>query len=589
VKIHHAEPAAPAPSSSIKDEPPSKRPPLKGLTYSEGRAALSPSVQRKEGDGSDAEKEKERAKKARESYEKLLGKFLGGKLYDLVISSLSADKILDYGNKGIDAAVDGATGLIKPTDGAGGVMDEAAEAEAVKAFAAALGGWASAEAKAWLKSSDGQKFRQNAAEWLEEHPGVIVGAIGCALLAAAGAVVSNMDVPEIEKKFKLGDQLTANVGVDPAGIRDLMLNSATAGLSYKAKDVEANVAYKYTRNEEGDDTHAVSAGVTANVGAHVSTSASASYDGDKLVVDTTAGYETTAFGASGGVSHSEDDDDRKTLGNVSVRIGDQEDNVTADAEYDFETGALSVGVARLMTMEGGSLSHSVRNNDGTMVENVDARTTMGPVSMHGNATRDMGTGDVTRASMGLGYETKDKLKLDLDYSMVRAESEVLSVSAGKEWGEYSLSGSADYSLKDAELQALGARFGFRDENEFKGFLIDYKRSYSDKIATDKLNLMVEFSVRDLMIRGTNNTVMTDGNLSSNMTGLHAGYAVNDNWTVIGGGRYGYQPEANNPMLSDRDRGAWLEVGAQYKNVPLVIGWRPEDNSVSFGVVIPFGR
>ena len=71
-----------------------------------------------------------------------------GKLYELVAKAMSPDKVMEYGNKGIDAAADAVSGLVKPVDGFG-PMDEKAEAEAAEAFIKALNGWAAEEAKEW--------------------------------------------------------------------------------------------------------------------------------------------------------------------------------------------------------------------------------------------------------------------------------------------------------------------------------------------------------------------------------------------------------------------------------------------------------
>ena len=102
--------------------------------------------------------------------------------------------------------------------------------------------------------------------------------------------------------------------------------------------------------------------------------------------------------------------------------------------------------------------------------------------------------------------------------------------------------------------------------------------------------MVEHSLQNLMLRGSNQTTLRQGRLASNVTSLHAGYELNDQLTLLAGGRYGYQPDHSmGSTLSDAERGGWLEAGLQFRDVPVVVSWRPEDNAVSFGVVIPFGR
>jgi len=524
-----------------------------GTSYAEGAAALSPRVQAKEGDKTPEQKEKERQAAAKKSYEELLGSTVGGKMYELVNKHLSSAKILKHGEKGLDSALKSLVGQVKPIDGFS-AMDTKEEAAAAAAFAKAVGGWANDEAKEWLKGSSGQAFTADVAKWFEGHPKAVVV---LALVAAAGAVAANVDIPTLKHKINLGDSAKLSLGVDLGKIREIAFAGAQATLSWN----KGELGYTYKAGDKADQ-HKIAAKLGDD---KQSLTASAIQEGDKLVLDAKAAMQGMGYSASAGLKHTNDDGKKATLGTVRVKLGDKDQNLTADASLNPETGALTFGLSQLYREGPLALRHTMR----------------------------MGGDKGSSTGLGMDYENQQKkFKLSLDYEMTELRGDFLSGKLDKKWGdkdEWSLAASGKYSLTDDRLLSLGTQFGFRDKDEFRGFLVDYKHTFKeDGLSLDQLGVMVEHSVGNVMLRGQNRTTLVGGDLAGNVTQAHAGVALNKDWTLIGGGKYGYQPD-HNPHMSDNDRGAWIQAGAQYKKIPLVLGYRPEDKSFSFGITIPFGR
>ena len=541
-------------TKATPDVDPARKPPQ---GFVEGSDALSPRVQKKEEPGkapadAAAEKEKARQEAARKGYEQLLGEYLGSKLYDLVAKELAADKLLKYGNDGLDSAVKAVPGLFSPADGFQ-AMDEKSEAAAVGKFAQALASWGKDKSAEWLKSEDGTKFLTKCGQWFEGHPGVVVA---LALTAAATAVAMNVDVPELAQKFKLGNGLTGEAAIDPGRIRDLVVQGARLGLTWKKGETEAGIVYKYAKGEDGkDDTHSVAA--TAKLSGEKTSLAgtlTASSDGS-WQIDTQGDVKGDGWKLGAGYKVGQE----LSLGTVGLTMGDETHETKTGVNYDFQTGKLSI-----------SNSETAKFKFGT----VSRESSWSP--------------DETKHGVGAKLNLGNDLKANLDYSMSSLKGQFAGGSVEKKWDDWTLKASGRYNLTDTKLDSMALSFGYRDPKEFKSFLADYKRSWENEVPTDRLNLMVEHSLHDVMFRVQNQTRLDDGKLSENVTSAHAAYMLNKDVGLIGGARYGVQADGV-AGLSDRNRGLWLEAGAQVKGVPLVLGVNPETRAVSFGITIPFGR
>jgi len=525
----------------------------KGQSYDEGAAARSPrNATSSSKDISKQEKERQRA--AKEKYQALLGKWLGEKLYGLVDKELAPEKLLGHGKSGLDSALSSVVGLIDPVSGFS-AMDEASEAQAVAKFAEALGTWAKDEAGKWLESEDGQKFLAKANHWVEGHPGWVVAA---ALAAAAGAVAANVDLPTIEQKFKLADGLSAKVGADLNKIRSIALNGASASLEYSRNGWTAAAGYSYKAGDT--DTHKVSASV-GHEGKEVS--AGMTLQGDTLVVGTNAAWEGEAHKLSLGATQTREGGSTNTLGEVSLRLGDNDYNVTTKSTYDVGTGALGIDISSFEQA----------------TDKVALRTAVG------SSEKD------SYSSVGLDYKAGEAFALSLDYRLSELQGQNLSLTGRKSWeagkNQYDLSGSGNINLDEVRFNEASLNFSWKDKEEFKGVALQLKHKYGD-IPETTFNAIADATAGEVMFRVQNRLTMQTGSLASNVTQAHAAYEMNPNWTVFGGGKYGQQMDGFD-NLHDNDRGGWVEAGVQYKQIPLKISVRPSDGAVSFGLTIPFGR
>jgi len=572
--------------------------------YADGKAAVAPP--------DPAAQEKKRQEAARQSYTALLGECIGGKLFDVVSKELSPDKIMGYGSQGLDAAAKAGIGAIQPIGGLQ-AMDEAAEAAAVQQFAGALADWAKGAAEQWLKTDDGKAFCAKISQWFEGHPGAVVT---LALVAAAGAVAGNVALPQLAHKFKLGDATSVDVGASLNKIRDIALKGAHLGVTYQKGDVDAALTYKFEKGEDGKaDTHAISGKVGDET---KSLTGEATVTGEVLTVKTGAQYKGKGFTAAAGLEHSRGGGANTTVGEVHVQVGDETQNVTADAKFDAATGDLTIGTGTLRKIgadttltagvetsrKGGESAQTAtmglayaddkRKLDGSVgydSASKEARLALsgeqqlgGGSSVHGSLGYDKQNG----ASAGLGgtLQTPGDLKIQLDALLRQQGSSTVSGSIEK--GDWHAKASAGFSLSDAKLTELAVQFGFQSKDKFEAFLVDYKRSYADGAPTDELGVMVETALGQLQLRGTSNTTFKGGDLRGNVTEVLGAYPVGKDLSIIAGGKYGYEDKGM-PGLSDRDRGGWIEAGVQFKKVPIVVGYRPQDHAVSIGITIPFGR
>src|SRR5690606_35471891 len=151
------------------------------------------------------EQEKLRDKKGTETglenYQSTLGNWLGAELYNAIAPHLTFEAMQGYANDGLSAAIEGGVGLLGELDGE---VDKAA----IKKFGEALAKQYGTQAGKWLETDGGKKLTGGLAEWVDANPELIV-LIG--LLAAAGAILADMDIPTIKQKFKIVKGLTAEV------------------------------------------------------------------------------------------------------------------------------------------------------------------------------------------------------------------------------------------------------------------------------------------------------------------------------------------------------------------------------------------
>lgn len=607
--------------------------------YEEGAALLKPDKAPAPEDAKAAEKKDvERLAAAKKGYEQALGKFLGGKLFDLVHKELAAAKLLGYGKKGVDA-MGAVTDLIKPTDdgAAGGVMDEQAEADAAKAFADALVQWAQGEAGKWLEGDDGQALLEKINHWVEGHPRTVaLSLVGAALAAATVAYVTNASIPELSQSFKLGKGFQLKGGADLGKVQDIALRAAELGLSYQAEGLSAGLSAKYEAKETdgkkvesvGVKANVAGGGHTADASAKVSTDDSKSFgvgytykapqakgaDGkadpkdQPLEIGTQGDVKTTADGgmvidAKGSIkkdrleasaSHNRTAGpggavtDQKTK--ASVAWGDPSNRHNVDGVYDHTKNqfVLSTGNTRVHEGPGYKLTQKDTYTP-------DGKTTdlQGKLTSPDKATAvTLGvnsTGDRTNsASVGVQY-SKDWLKGQLDVAFKDGQNTAAASLEAKK-GNLTASAAAKLNIDDARLTELSLKLGWKDPKQFESFLLEYKRSWLEDKGQygDSFDAMLETTLGKVALRVQGQVGLQGGQLSNAGVKGMAAYPLGKDWKALGGAGYDWQdPSRSGDLGLNKGSGATVYGGVQYKNIPLTVGYRPGDKAWTLGVTIPF--
>ncbi len=166
-------------------------------------------------------------------YEALLGSWLGAELYNAVSDLITLDKLSSYARSGMDSALGGLGGLVKKADPANaGEVDEA-----VEALKKALGPKAAAFVKA-----HGEQFQDALQDFVDANPLVIVL---IAMLAAAGAVAADMEIPELKHTFHVAEGLDVSVAANLGTLRNVTVEKIHAKIEYEAGALKASAAASY--------------------------------------------------------------------------------------------------------------------------------------------------------------------------------------------------------------------------------------------------------------------------------------------------------------------------------------------------------
>ena len=318
-------------------------------------------------------KEAKRVAKAQADWEGILGEKLGGKLFELIRKHVSYGELTGHAHtasKGLADAL--AKGPAKATEAgaAGGIMDEASEAEAVNKLLAAFAPAIQEAIDKWIKSESGQKLFTGISEWVEEHPRTILGLAGAAIIGAAvGAYLSNMNPGEFDETFKISEKWSAGGSLDLPGLQDIMnqgVEAASLFVEYKGKEVTGKITGTYSA-ENGSEVSgelayasgpwsAKGAGKYSDKGHEASASLSYANDG------VTAGVT----GKHTGEGHE-----------VTGQVGYASDNLNAEGHVtntqDGTTGGASVsGSGRVANRYDGTYSSSVEiDKDGQATVKLD--------------------------------------------------------------------------------------------------------------------------------------------------------------------------------------------------------------------------
>ena len=625
-------------ASDLETSSSSKSTALRVLSYDEGVAKLSPTgpasqspvqMEKKESTPSEdpeaaaaaaaaKKKEAERVAAAKASWENMFGETIGGWLFSQIREHLSTTDLLAYGKQGTKAMADAAGGMFSATEGMGGLMDTDKEAEALNKFIGAVAPKVQELADEWLSSESGLKVLRVISQFTEEHPLIVASSVGAAAIGAAiAAYCANVDIPEFEKMFKIGKTgLSAGGSIDLGKIQKLAVQAATLTVKYERG--KFNISVSGSQDKDGKKSGKLSVAHSGTVGdTEMSGKGLAKIKEDGTVeLEVEGGLKTLVAGTPLDLSlagkHS-DGAKEKTSVNGSLVIGDAKgDHQKLSGDFDPITGSLRIRTD--YKADGNTFyTEDKRNADGDVTNtrganlrlgentSLSLKDTMGPdgYGSYGKlSSKDIGGSGLT-ASLGHGSGTLAGTDLGLAYKSKILTSHLdLALKPGsstlKHGTDYKADGytagyNMDINLSTGRLHELGAKFGWEDPEQFRGFLASYKRSWlSDKGAySDEFDLRIDSTLGNLAARLEGEIGLQGGKPMSAGADLTLGYPLNSDWMLLGG--VGYSASMGTGPIEHDPR---IGIGVQYKNVGLMMNYHPMSDGndmMSLGLVIPLGR
>lgn len=498
-------------------------------------------------------------------YQATLGKFLGGQLYRAVSGVLTYESMSKLANQAVDGAV---SASVKKLIEAGNVDAAAGSADAlVKMLQDAL----DPAVSAWL-ASDGKGLNDKLKGWVDANP-LIVASV--AALAAAGAVIANLKIPELKKKFALGDNATMNIEAALGSLRQIALQKLKVGLEYKSGPLLAALEVAHAGGETtgqgslsvGDDEKKATV--------------EGQFDGQGLkVAKVGAMLQTGAGRLEGSVT---DTRDAAPVTSVALVTPDGKNTYTTKFDYDTGSGDLTVredfkGVFGNTTVN----ANASASNSGAVGAGVSATRSEGGKELRGglSAGRDANGGLTASANAGYSLTEKD-FKLALDAEIARSgdgsTTGKLSGSVDKTWNSgVSAGGSLEALVGDQTTVKVAAYLGYQDPATFTKLLLKYQQDSG--LDERQFSVLAQRKIQDFYLQIQHSQTWSPEGSKSNSQ-LLVGKDLNADYMLIGGVR--------------RDQGfdgaaSWSPVvGVQKDRVQVLLGVNPEKRQVTLGLGISF--
>ncbi|MFO0746328.1 MAG: hypothetical protein U1F43_11725 [Myxococcota bacterium] len=268
--------------------------------------------------------------------------------------------------------------------------------------------------------------------------------------------------------------------------------------------------------------------------------------------------------------------DQITFSTVDVFKGGQvEQKMTAD-EKTGKTGQQTTATANLgantkMTMSGGSEGSKV-GVDTKVGDNT---------SLSANAGTD--ANGQFQGGASVKYTT-DMLKMNLDAEMKNGKGSLgLGASLNTPEG---FKFDANLKLDDTRITEMALKFGYKDPNAFRTFLVGYKRTWmqDNQQYADHFDALLEYSFGKFQARASGGVDLMGGKLQKTNLDLGGAYSLNDKWKLVGG------MQMNGMMNNDTNRMQQSfkpYVGAQYGNVGVAGYYDTGSKSAGVMLTIPF--
>jgi len=179
-------------------------------------------------------------------YESALGSFLGPKLYEAISDQITLDKMTGYGNSLVEALLKLGVGQLESVSPA---INDKLQDKMVEGISKEL----EPLVAKLMQSETGLKLIEGLQNVVGSNP---YGVASVAILAAAGAVLADADIPTLKQKFNLGKGFSTNLEANLGSLRNIAIGATKVGLNYQKDNVKAGV--EVARSKEGDLSGSVS-------------------------------------------------------------------------------------------------------------------------------------------------------------------------------------------------------------------------------------------------------------------------------------------------------------------------------------------
>ena len=176
------------------------------------------------------------------NYESSLGNWLGGELYGAVSNNLTYSKVGQTADGAISSLLKSAAERIN-------LLDDLDNVHVDDGFSDALGQTLSMKfdglGEEWVNGA-GREMVTDLQNWTDANPKT-VATVG--LLAAAGAVAANMEIPELKHSLGITDELTATMAVKLGRFQNIALEEIRSKLEYHSGDLIMAIEGSYSEDE----------------------------------------------------------------------------------------------------------------------------------------------------------------------------------------------------------------------------------------------------------------------------------------------------------------------------------------------------
>jgi hypothetical protein len=501
-----------------------------------------------------------------QNYQAALGQWLGKELYEAIAPHLTHERMATHANSALMAAFDAILDL--------GELDESSSKELSKKIESEFG----QAAGDWLQG-DGKDFASSLSDWVGANPYLIVTA---ALLAAAGAFMANASIPELSKKFKMGDNLTAELGAKLGKLRDVSLQEISLKLSTTTDLLVGAVNVGIADGTTTSEVHATLGGEERSL------SADAVMVGDDLQV----------LGLTGLVKHNDytltAGAERKSSNTtIKANLAHEDGNIKRvdEVSYDANTGILTLGKAFTHTEDGNTLKYSESGSSDESEKRSLSMSSALSGSLATNfsleesakrlgATDSYALTETQKASFGLNYDTKD-LDASFDLSLDSEGNNSASGSIDSEWGNgYSAGANSTSTWGNKDYLEAGAYFGFRDPDEFTTYMSKYQFT-TGKDVTHTVDMMLEKKLGPVYTRLQQRVNYAASVGVGYETTAQGAYFLNEDFALIGGAQYKGGAGIDDSISP--------QLGIQFKGIPLVVTHDPSSDTTTVGITLKFGR